>query len=166
MEHNQKLEAMRREYLNERQELSIRLVSAVQNQEVKPDSSVTDSSAKPAKPPPPPPSHHDTITGKPFFFTSLSSQLTWPFINQKNEIRLIILFANSCESCSLGCRCHGPTGSSCVPASSRGGSCFCKLSAAASQCCCGQREQRSWVFAVHGNSCCRNRQLGWRGCFC
>ena len=67
MEHNQKLEAMRREYLNERQELSIRLVSAVQNQEVKPDSSVTDSSAKPAKPPPPPPSHHDTITGKSFY---------------------------------------------------------------------------------------------------
>ena len=86
MEHNQKLEAMRREYLNERQELSIRLVSAVQNQEVKPDSSVTDSSAKPAKPPPPPPSHHDTITGKPFFLHH-SSQLAWPFINQKNEIR-------------------------------------------------------------------------------
>merc|ERR1719370_2005134 len=38
MEHNQKLEAMRREYLNERQELSIRLVNAVQNQEVKTDS--------------------------------------------------------------------------------------------------------------------------------
>ena len=93
MEHNQKLEAMRREYLNERQELSIRLVSAVQNQEVKPDSSVTDSSAKPAKPPPPPPSHHDTITGKPFFSTSLLSQLTWPLIsNQKKEKRLIILF--------------------------------------------------------------------------
>ena len=73
MEHNQKLEAMRREYLNERQELSIRLVSAVQNQEVKPDSSVTDSSAKSVKPPPPPPSHHDTITGKPFFYLTLIS---------------------------------------------------------------------------------------------
>ena len=45
MEHNQRLEVMRREYLNERQELSIRLVNAIQNQEVRTES-VTDTSSQ------------------------------------------------------------------------------------------------------------------------